>query len=386
MARREYVVHMRKEYLASKDRAERGALLDEIVRATDYNRKYAIRLMRSQPKPGQRRPRRAKPDHYRECLPAIALAWEALDYCCAERLHPQLCEVVRSLARFGELYLDDAILAKLGRISRATLARRLSRLQRPYAAHKLVDHSGNPMLAARLEVPIDHYDSHENRPGALEVDLLEHNGGDCSGFFGYTLCVTDVVTGWTRHRTLLGKSQRAVFSALTWLLQQWPYPVWALHSDNGYEFVNALLHRYTRDNHLAFTRSRPYRKNDNAHVEQRNGSLRKLVGYDRFDTQSQVDWLNNIYELLDPYSNLALPSMKLIAKHRRGATVHRQYDAARTPLQRLIQHSVLTPEVEARLHAQASAINPLARSREIHRMLLKPPKPQTQNKAADDDS
>jgi transposase InsO family protein len=159
-----------------------------------------------------------------------------------------------------------------------------------------------------------------------------------------------------------------------------------LHSDNGYEFVNALLHRYARDNHLAFTRSRPYRKNDNAHVEQRNGSLRKLIGYDRFDTQSQIDWLNSAYDLLDPYSNLLLPSMKLLSKQRRGATVHHEYDAARTPLERLIQHSVLTPQSAARLQSQALAINLLARCRKIHQTLLKPPKAQIQSKTADNDS
>ncbi|MDP2858177.1 MAG: transposase [Bacillota bacterium] len=387
MVRKEYVASMRNKYLACKHGFGRSRLLDEIIRASGYNRKYAIRLMQPGNEIAKQPKRRApKPDRYHECLPAIMLAWEALDFCCAERLHPRLCAVAQDLARFGEIYLDDNILAKLAQISRATLARRLARLPKPYARPKLVNHFDNAMLAARLEVPIDHYDSEESRPGALEVDLLEHNGGDSSGFFGYTLCVTDVVSGWTLHRALLGKSQRAVFDALTYLLRQWPHKPWAIHSDNGYEFINALLCQYAKQNGLAFSRSRPYRKNDNAHVEQRNGSLRKLIGYDRFDTQQQVDWLNRIYDLLDPYANLVLPSMKLVSKQRRGAILQRKYDTARTPLARLLQYPVLTPQAVATLQCHVAQINPLARCRQIHQLIQRSPGANPRTRAADNDT
>ena len=274
MVRREYVASMRKKYCACRHQSERTKLLDEIVRATGYNRKYSIRLMKpSNEIPRKPKPRAPKPDRYAECLPIIVLAWEALGFCCAERLHPRLCAMAKDLARFGEVYLIDDVLAKLGQISRATLARRLARQPRPNLNLKLVNHSDNAMLAARLEVPISQYASDESRPGALEIDLLEHNGGDCAGFYAHTLCVTDVVTGWTLHRAFMGKSQRAVFENLTHLLRQWPHQPWALHSDNGYEFINGFVNQYAKQNNLAFSRSRPYRKNDNAHVEQRNGSL-----------------------------------------------------------------------------------------------------------------
>jgi len=200
----------------------------------------------------------------------------------------------------------------------------------------------------------------------LEVDLVEHNGGSTAGHYAYTLSVVDIVTGWSRRQAILGRGQRVVHAALTDLLADWPYPVWALHTDNGPEFANHLLLRYTQQHGLEFTRSRPYRKNDNAHVEQRNRQLvREMVGYARYDRPQQVEQLNRLYRCLDLYANVFLPTRKLVGKVRDGSRVRKTYDAARTPLQRVLERGLLTRETQTQWTPLRDTLNPL----DLHRQL-----------------
>jgi hypothetical protein len=182
--------------------------------------------------------------------------------------------------------------------------------------------------------------------------------------------VVDVVSGWSRRRALLGKSQAAVHEALEYLLHDWPSIVWALHSDNGSEFLNGHLRRYCLQHHLEHHRSRPYRKNDNAHVEQKNRQLiREVIGYARYEHARDVAWLNRVYELLDPYANLFLPSLKLTSKTRNGSKTSKHYDTARTPLERLTQANALLPERHEQLHQQRENTNPLKLRRHLDALL-----------------
>ncbi|HEY8394731.1 MAG TPA: transposase [Thermaerobacter sp.] len=343
-SRREYLAQMRQRYRAAPSRRERSQILDEVQRVCGYHRKYAIRVL-NQAAPAPAGPRcRSRRRLYDEALPAIALAWEALDFPCAERLHPVLLPTAERLAAHGELVLTDDIRRALSRISRATLARRLAEMPSPKPRRRLP--RPKPGLL-RNEIPVGTYAWDEARPGALEVDLVEHNGGSTAGHYAYTLSVVDIVTGWSRRQAILGRGQRVVHAALTDLLADWPYPVWALHTDNGPEFANHLLLRYTQQHGLEFTRSRPYRKNDNAHVEQRNRQLvREMVGYARYDRPQQVEQLNRLYRCLDLYANVFLPTRKLVGKVRDGSRVRKTYDAARTPLQRVLERGLLTRETQ----------------------------------------
>jgi len=306
---------------------------------------------------------------YREALPAIQAVWEALDYACAERVHPVLSWTAEHLASLGAITLSAAARDQLTRISRATLARRLATFPKPTAGL----HIRRPRAQSALlkQIPIERFAQDESRPGALEVDLVEHNGGSSSGHYAYTLDVTDVVTGWCGRRACLGRSQKAVFAALAHILAAWPVQPWAIHGDNGSEFMNDHLLRYTKLNGLRLIRSRPYHKNDNPHVEQRNRQyVRQVVGYDRYDTEAEVDWLNAIYDLMDVYTNLFLPTMKLIAKSRDGGKVRKRFDHANTPLCRLLATDALTAPTAARLVAQRGSLNPLELRRRIERMIF----------------
>jgi hypothetical protein len=381
-AGREYVRVMRERYRRAVGRAAKGALLDELERVLGWHRKHAIRAMARAPA-GAPRVRRGRPRQYLACLMAIERVWEALDYCCAERLQPQLARVAGDLVRCGELEASEEVLVELGRISRATVARRIAQLPRPKPRRLPV--APHPQRLLRAAVPIGRYAWDETRVGALEVDLVEHNGGSSSGHYAATLSVVDVVSGWSRRRAVLGKSQAVVHEALQRLLSEWPTPVWGLHSDNGTEFLNNHLIRYCQQHAITYHRSRAYRKNDNAHVEQKNRQLvREVVGYARYDHFSDVHWLNGVYELLDEYVNLVLPSQKLIGKTRHGAKVHKRYDTARTPLERLQEINAIEPQRQAELTTQRHDLNPLALKRALDaRLERRASKPNKLAEAAD---
>lgn len=367
-SRREYIATMQRRYAACKTREEKSQLVDEVVKTLGYHRKYAIRrLNAASPLPSQPiRRKRAK--QYQDALPAIQKVWEALDYCCAERLHPVLLPTAEHLAAHGELYLDDTLREQLSRISRTTLGRRLAEMRSPKARRVFCEPKAMGRL--RREVPIDSYAWDEGRAGALEIDLVEHNGGRSLGQFAYTLNVVDVVTFYSRRAAVPNRGQRAVFQALEGILNEWPCPVWGLHTDNGSEFLNGQLVDFARTRGLAFTRSRPYRKNDSPHVEQKNLQwVRAIIGYERYEGPQDVQWLNSVYAVLDPYVNLFVPSRKVIAKARSGHRVRKTYDTAQTPFQRMIALGVLTSERLSLLQRQYRDTNPLQLHRRLERIL-----------------
>jgi len=371
-SRREYLATMIQRYRQAKARAGKSAIVDEVVNLLGYHRKYAIQVLNGPPPTVKPRSKRRRSRKYLEALPAIQLVWEALDYPCAERLHPVLLPTAEVLAAHGELSLTAEIRQQLAEISRPTLARRLSQWSSPKGRRALP----HPKPAARLysEIPVDRYRWDENRPGALEVDLVEHNGGSSLGHFAYTLTVVDVVTGYSRRRAVLGRGQAGVFKELVAILAQWPFPVWGLHADNGSEFINNQLARFCRENGLRFTRSRPYRKNDNAHAEQKNRQyVREIVGYDRYDTPQAVTWLNEVYACLDPYANLFLPMRKVVAKERHGSRVRKSYDIARTPVQRVLDISAVDLPTRVALSHQLKSFNPLQLHHRLEELLAAGP-------------
>lgn len=179
---------------------------------------------------------------------------------------------------------------------------------------------------------------------------------------------------------MLGKGQKGVFTEIENILNSWPFAVWGFHSDSGGEFINGHLYRFCKKTGLLFTRSRPYRKNDNAHVEQKNRQfVREIVGYERYDSPEEVAWLNEVYALLDPYINLFLPMRKVVFKERQGAKVKKCYDIAKTPLQRLLEKDVLTDKMKIQLLDQYQSLNPLALHRQIESLLAAGPHGFTEN-------
>lgn len=355
---------MRIRYHKTHARQEKSTILDELQETLGYARKYAIAVMTSEPLNNRSSSKRTRPLRYQAALPVIQVVWEALDYPCAERLHPVLPCTAKQLARHGEVTLTPEIILDLQQISRATLARRIVKWEKPGA--KSIPADKRPSSHLRSEIPVASFKWDEDKPGALEIDLVEHNGGSSQGHYAYTLSAVDVVTGYSRRLAVLGRGQTGIFIALKRILAEWPYAVWAIHSDNGSEFINQQLVRFTKEQRLSFTRSRPYKKNDNAHVEQKNRFLvRDIVGYERYDTQEDVTWLNTVYAWIDVYANACLPLRKVIEKKRNGSHVQKKYDIARTPLQRTLETNAVPLGNQQHWLQWAESLNPL----QIHRQL-----------------
>ena len=212
----------------------------------------------------------------------------------------------------------------------------------------------------------------EGCPGFLEIDLVSHDGGLAQGDWIQTLDATDVYSGWTETRAVRNKAQAYVFAALLEIRKSLPFPLRGLDSDNGSEFINNQLSRYCQHEGLTFTRSRPYRKNDSCFVEQKNWTVvRQTVGYARYDTPEELEVLNQIYGTLGLLGNFFLPQMKLTHKTRVGAKVHRRYDEARTPYQRLMGSEHISIEQRQALAARYQTLNPAALRRELDALQLR---------------
>lgn len=361
---------------------EKSQIIDEVVANLGYHRKYAIQVLQPGQPMRQEPVRRPRPVSYTDALPAIRLAWEALDYPCAERLHPVLPKIAEQLEAHGELHLDDTIREQLGRISRSTLARRISTFPRTKITR--IVQTTRAQGRIRSEVPTGRFDYTERRVGALEIDLVEHNGGSSSGHYAYTLNLVDVVSGFSRRKAVLGRGQAGIFQALKEIVVELPFTVWALHSDNGSEFLNDHLLRYTREHGLTFHRGRPYRKNDQPYVEQKNRQfVRELVGYGRYDTPEEVAWLNEVYTVFDAYANVSLPTRKLTGKTREGGKVRKRYDEAMAPVERLILAGAINDAQLASIQEQQRELNPLAVHRRIEQLIGQGPATASAASAAD---
>jgi len=268
-----------------------------------------------------------------------------------------LPEGIKVLERCGELTLSSETKELLLRISRSSIDRCLapSRFNKPHGLS-----TTKPGTLLKKNIPVRTFaDWNEDKPGFMEVDLVAHCGERAAGQFLNTLTCTDLCTGWTEPIALLRRSQEAVRDAIDAMRPDVPFDLLGIDSDNGSEFINDLLYRYCLEHEITFTRSRPYQKNDQAHVEQKNWSVvRHVIGYDRLDSEEQHVILASIYQDLRLYVNFFQPVLKLIAKERIGNKVVRKYDIAKTPYQRLLEREDVSLARKAQLLNTYLCLNP----------------------------
>lgn len=347
---------------------EKSRIIDAITDATGYCRKYVIQALNGEvsvPKKVGRR-RRSRYGHLCEILRRI---WAASNFLCGKRLKPFLPELVRSLKRHKEIELskddEELILA----VSAATIDRLLA------PARKQITIKGKgttkPGTLLKHQIPIRTFaDWTEDKPGFFEIDLVAHCGDSTRGEYVNTLNMTDIATGWTVSTAFMGRSERYCLNAIKEIRPSLPFPILGIDSDNGSEFINAHLKHYCEREHITFTRSRPNKKNDSAHIEQKNWDvLRKMIGYGRFDTYEQLDIIIRIERLLAFYQNYFQPSQKLISKTRIGAKVTKKYDAAQTPVQRLLSRGDIPEQIKGMLSSVFLEINPAALLRDISHLI-----------------
>lgn len=362
-SKRELLETIRLRYLQAS-KAEKQKILDEFTAATGYHRKYANRVLKhGRPRP-PRKPKGRKAVYRGEVVQVLTQIWEIYGCICSKRLHPFLPEGVKVLERCGELCLSAETKALLLSMSRATIDRCLRpvRVKRPHGLS-----TTKPGSLLKQAIPIRTFTPwDEEQPGFMEIDLVAHCGESTVGQYLNTLTCTDLGTGWTEILALPYRSQTAVRDALHTMRPNLPFPLRGIDSDNGSEFINDLLYRYCQEEHITFTRSRPYQKNDQAHVEQKNWSVvRHTVGYDRWESEEEYALLQSIYQDLRLYINFFQPVLKLIAKERVGRQTIRRYDTAQTPYQRVLARQDISLKSKARLTYQYVQLNPVTLRRAI---------------------
>ena len=356
---KEYSEAMKGRY-GKASRAEKGQLLDEFIKVTGYHRKSAIRLLGSRGRPESGRKKLGRPRSYDgEMVGALKQVWEAADRICGKRLAPFMGELVDRLQAWEELSVKPEVAEQLRAMSASTI----DRLMKPYRDRWLSRplSTTKPGSLLKTSIPIRTFaEWNEDRPGFIEVDLVAHCGESTEGFYLNTLTGVDIATGWVECQAVWGKGQERVGGAVHKMSKDLPFPLLGLDSDNGSEFINHHLHAYCQRNEITFTRSRPYKKNDNAHVEQKNWTaVRRLVGYDRYSTQAALAQLQKVHGLASLYRNFFQPVMKLQHKSRNGARVRKVYDTARTPYRRLLERDVLSYEERRALVRTYRTLNPV---------------------------
>jgi hypothetical protein len=344
---------------------EKGRILNEFVAATGYSRKRAISLLNHPPLPSSTPQKRSSPPrrYDPEVQQALITVWKAANRLCSKRLVPFLPEFVTALERFGHLTLTPPVRENLLSISAARL---LYHERHPNGQALSTTRPGQLL---KHQIPVRTFaDWNEVAPGFVEADLVAHCGDNVGGCFLYTLTLTDIATGWTECVALLHRSEADVTGALNEVRKVLPFPLLGLDTDNGGEFINYEMLRYCEREKITFTRGRPYKKNDQAHVEQKNGSVvRRLVGYDRYEGVEAWRALAAVYRVLRLYLNFFQPSLKLASKQREGARVTKQYDKAQTPYQRVLASTALTEEQKERLRRGYEQLDPLALLSELQR-------------------
>jgi hypothetical protein len=371
--RRKYLRKMQERYLKA-DCPGRGHLLDEMEAVTGLHRKSLIRLMKGNltRKPrGWQRGRVYGP----EVDDALRVIAESTDYICAERVTPNLPWLAQHLAAHGELTISSRLLEQLDRISVSSVERILTRIRQD---EPRLPRQG-PKQRNRLlrDVPMTRIPWQEEEPGHFEVDLVHHCGPTASGEYLHTIQMVDVATAWSERVAVLGRSYLAMEDGFSRILARLPFPVLEIHPDNGSEFFNHHLLRFWH--RLApkpqLSRSRPYNKNDNRFVEQKNSTLvRSYLGYDRLDTVAHTLAVNELYDKMWLYYNFFQPVMRLaektwIREEGQPSRVKRRFDQAATPFDRLCATQAISEELAAQLRTLRERTNPRQLRQEINELI-----------------
>lgn len=362
---REYLADLRPRYKAAS-RKEKGVILDEFCKTTGYHRGSAKRALNRNPDQ-QKKKRRGRPPIYRggALVSALLIVWEASGFICSKYLVYAMAPLVERLEACGELLLDSGLRELLlsmsaGTIDRLLKSHRQRRLKQPYVRDRVVSD-------LRHKIAVHTFAELRGRPvGHVEADLVLHCGMTVKGFHLTSLVAVDIATSWLECFAVWGKGKQRVAGGVAKLHRKVPFTLLGVHTDNGGEFINDTLYAYCQREILEFSHSRPYERNDQPRVEERNGSfVRRLIGYGRYTSRSAFDQLQRVYDLACTHANFFKPTAKLIRTERRGAKVIKRYDVPQTPYHRLLASGQLSEAQAAALREQYRTLNPLRLQRQI---------------------
>ena len=360
-----------KRYCAASKK-QKSIIIDEFVANTGYNRKYAIHILKNTARIKithfnnverksiqviqRQRKKRVYQKYYGEDVrKEVIHIWIFSMFLCSKRLVTFIRDNLDYLTvRFD--YEED-LKYKLSRISSATIGRMLRSEIPKYTIRGISTTKPAKNLNGLIPIRV-YFDWDERQPGFFEVDTVANCGMSTEGQYISTLTLTDIYSGWTENRALLNKAQRWVKEAVDDVKKKLPFEMKGLDSDNGSEFKNTQLLGWCQENHVEFTRSRPYKKNDNCFVEQKNDSVvRRIVGYYRFEGEEARAVMAELYEVYNLLVNYFFPSMKIISKERVDSKVTKKYDEAKTPYTRLLEHKGLPDAVKAELRLRKNSLD-----------------------------
>lgn len=363
--KKELLLRIRREYSVA-DRSRKTKLLNSLIDSTGYNRKYAIQLLSRSPgkRSSQRRTRKRK--YGDDVLDAVRQLWRAANGICAKRLQPFLPTLIETLERFGHMKLEKPLKHQILKMSVSTLERALKKEREKEPRRMSLTRPGSLL---KKQVAVKTFAAWNDQDvGFLEIDLVAHCGGNMSGKFVQTLTMTDIATGWTEIIPLLHRDEEQVRAGIEKVIELLPFNLRGIDCDNGNEFLNHKMVAWCEARQITFTRARENRKNDQAHVEEKNGSIvRRLAGYGRYEGQYAREVMAEFYSVARLYINFFQPSMKLVKKTRVGSKVSKWYDTARTPFDRLLSFKCIPPAQRAELVSQFRTLDPVALLAEMAR-------------------
>ncbi|PIQ73937.1 MAG: transposase [Candidatus Portnoybacteria bacterium CG_4_10_14_0_2_um_filter_44_20] len=367
-SRNQYLKELRSEYLKTKPKKGRSGLLDEAEKRTGLNRRYLMEKLKPKSNLDKDKAQRKKRKQFYDnsVKPALVQMWRIFDYPCGQRLEPLLKSETDKLRLLDELDCSDKTAAKLKTIGSATIDRKLKHQKEIERIKRKYRRKMHPLLYQKIPVKV-FGEQNRRELGNIQIDLVEHCGGSAAGEFLNTLSSTDISSGWWEGEIVMGKAQERTFLGIQGTRARYPFPWKEIHSDNGSEFINAHLFRYTEKEGLDFSRSRPYKKNDNCLVEQKNWThVKKFIGYVRYDTESELRILNDLYRNeLRLFKNFFQPVIKLVSKERVGGRIHRRYDQTRTPYQRAMESKEVSENKRQELKKIYLSLNPAQLKRDI---------------------
>ncbi len=347
---RAYLHSLQTRYRRARKKTK-GVILNEFTQTTGCHRDYAIRLLRGDYIYTAKPIRHPRARYYTaEDAAALEHLSELLDWMCSKLMIAAIPLVLPGLRDDGTLDISDACAQHLLEMSPATIDRLRARRRPKGKLRRGFTQSGTLL---KYRIPIRTFaERNAPVPGYLDVDLVDHSGGNASGTFCFTLDMADAFSQWIEPRAVFTKAQKFVFDELQCARLDLPFPLLGIHSDSGGEFINEQLYRYCHAEQLKFTRGRAGKKNDNARVEQKNWSVvRHFTGYGRYETPQQLKQLNAVYAMVRLYVNFFKPVLKLQAKRRVGSKVKRIYDEPKTPCQRLLECESLSQADKQKLEA-----------------------------------
>jgi hypothetical protein len=366
--RKEVTEKQKKEY-AKATKKQKGVILDAVCLATGLSRDRAGRLLRnsrrSKRKYRRKETRGRKPVYGLDEQRLLRRLWAMLDCVCGLRLKAAIPPVLDALMRFGEIDERKETIAKLKRMSVSTINRLLKKTRDEFIIKGRATTKPGTLLKSQIPVRLgDEWD--DTTVGFVEIDLVAHCGDSTRGEYINTLDVTDIATTWTETRAVLNKAQKHVFEALMHIQIRAPFDYAGIDSDNGSEFINYHLYHFCQTYGIVFTRTRSYRKNDNAHIEEKNWSIvRKHMGYSRFEGREALDLINDYYDCLRLYTNFFLPTVKLTSKQRIGSRTVKRYDKPKTPYARMLACPDVDKPTKKRLQKTFESLNPAKLKRDM---------------------